>query len=280
MSKILVPIDFSENSILALKTAIIIANKLHTDLRMIHIVPEGGHFASGMSVNNVFDEHPEDKLEQLIKEYSQQYAVKGKFDYYVGHGNVSEEIVNKVKYDNDVALVVTGSHGVSGISKSWIGGNAYKLISNTTRPVLVIRQGMEYNEDFKNMAIPINISKSSRRKMPQAAGMAKLFGAKTPIIGMQTSSMLSIYFRIKTAVSQVVKYLQENNVEVANSIMLKGKDSMGRLFETVATQKADMMIVEAENTGAFFADRFRPELTTIINNSPCPVLVIPLMYKQ
>lgn len=279
MSKILVPIDFSENSILALKTAIVIANKIKTDLRMVHIEPTGGHYASGLGGDTNVDEHAQDKLETLIKEYGQSYAVNGRFDYYIGKGNVAEELINKVKYDNDVILVVTGSHGVSGISKSWIGGNAYKLICNTTRPVLVIREGMTYNEDFKNIAIPINISKSSRRKMPQAAGMVKLFNAQTTIIGTQTSSMLSIYYRIKTAVKQVVDYLNDNGITVASTVMLKGKDCMGKLFETVAVQKADMMIVEAENTGAFFADRFRPELTSIINNSPCPVLVVPVEYK-
>lgn len=279
MSKILVPIDFSENSILALKTAIVIANKLKTDLRMIHIEPTGGHYASGLGDRLHIDEHPKDKLESLIKEYGQTYAVNGKFDYYIGQGNVAEELINKVKYDNDVTLVVTGSHGVSGISSSWIGGNAYKLICNTTRPVLVIREGMKYDNDFKNIAIPINITKSSRRKMPQAAGMVKLFNAQTTVIGMQTSSLLSIYYRIKTAVRQVVNYLQSNGITVSNTTMLKGKDCMGKLFETVQVQKADMMIIEAENTGAFFADRFRPELTSIINNAPCPVLVVPLVYK-
>ena len=69
-------------------------------------------------------------------------------------------------------------------------------------------------------------------------------------------------------------------VEVESTTMLKGKDNVGKLFEIVATQKAELVIIEAENTGSFFADRFRPELTSIINNSPCPVVVIPVEYKQ
>ena len=97
---------------------------------------------------------------------------------------------------------------------------------------------------------------------------------------MQSSSMLSIYYRIKTAVRQVVNYMHSVGVEVESTTMLKGKDNVGKLFEIVATQKAELVIIEAENTGSFFADRFRPELTSIINNSPCPVVVIPVEYKQ
>ena len=36
MSKIMVPIDFSENSIMALETALSVANELKSDLRMVY----------------------------------------------------------------------------------------------------------------------------------------------------------------------------------------------------------------------------------------------------
>lgn len=278
MGKILVPIDFSENSILALETAISIANKLNDDLRMAYIMPKATGYAQGFGAKSNNDEHPQDMLNQLIDKYKTSYTANGKFDFYVGEGNVAEELINKAKYDES-AMIVTGSHGVSGVTKSWIGGNAYKLICNAKCPVLVIRPGMGFDMSFSRIAIPLNISKASRRKIPQATKLAKTFGAKAILIGMQSSSLLSIYYRINTAVKQVTRYLADNGVEVASTAMLKGKDKIGKLFEAVAVQKADMVIVEAENTGAFFADRFRPELTGVINNSPCPVLVIPVEYK-
>lgn len=279
MGNIMVPIDFSENSILALETALVVANKLKADLRMVNIMPKGGRYAQGLDDHVDADEHPREKLQRLVDTYSAEYTAGGKFDFYVGEGNVAEELINKAKYDQ-ATMVVTGSHGVSGFTKNWIGGNAYKLICNAKCPILVIRHGMTYDKGFTRMAIPININKSSRRKMPQAARLAKLLESRVVVVGMQTSSLLSIYYRISTAIKQVTKYLIDNGVEVESTVMLKGKDCMGRLFETVATQKADVMVVEAENTGAFFADRFRPELTSIINNSPCPVLAIPLEYKS
>lgn len=278
MGKIMVPIDFSENSIMALETAINIANKLHSDLRMVYIMPKANGYAQGFGENLNPDEHPHDKLNQLIEKYTPQYSAGGKFDFYVGEGNIAEELINKAKYD-EAAMIVIGSHGVSGFTKSWIGGNAYKLICNAKCPVLVIRPGMQCDMQFNRMAIPLNISKASRRKIPQATKLAKTFNAKAILVGMQSSSILSIYYRINTAIKQVERYLKENGVEVDSSTMLKGKDNIGRLFETVAIKKADVVVIEAENTGAFFADRFRPELTSVINTSPCPVLVIPLEYK-
>ncbi|MCI5777974.1 MAG: universal stress protein [Bacteroidales bacterium] len=278
MGKIMVPIDFSENSILALEAALVIANKLKTDLRMVYIMPKGSSYAKGYSNATTPDEHPQDKLTKLVSDFAAKYTAGGKFDFYIGEGNIAEELINKAKYD-ETTMIVTGSHGVSGFTQSWIGGNAYKLICNAKCPVLVIRQGMEHDNSFSRMAIPLNISKASRRKMPQATRLAKIFNAKTILVGMQSSSILSIYYRISTAIKQVERYMRDNGVEVESTTMLKGKDNIGKLFEVIATKRADLVVVEAENTGAFFADRFRPELTSVINSSPCPVLVIPVEYK-
>ena len=135
---------------------------------------------------------------------------------------VGDAIINKAKYD-EATMIVTGSHGVSGFTKSWIGGNAYKVICNAKCPVLVIRQGMEQSNSFSRMAVPLNITKASRRKIPQTVRLAKIFGAKTIIVGMQSSSILSIYYRITTAIKQVEKYMKQNGVEVESTAMLKGK---------------------------------------------------------
>ncbi len=274
--KIMVPIDFSENSILALETALGLANRLSSDLRMVYVTPSGGRYAKGLEDHTNSDEHPQDKLEKLLSDYRQQYAVKGKFDYKMLSGNIAEELINVAKYDQ-TDLIVTGSHGVSGLSKSWIGGNAFKVICNATCPVLVIRQGMTFDKNFRRIALPVTIKKSSRRMIPTAAGLAKLFSAKTIVVGMQSSRLKYIYNRITLSVSQIESYLKKKGVEVESSTMLVGKDNMGRLLEIINTQKADMVIMDITNSGSFFADRlFRPELTTIINNSPCPVLTVPI----
>lgn len=44
MRRVLVPIDFSENSLMALKHGIAIANRLESDLRILH-VKTGTHYA-------------------------------------------------------------------------------------------------------------------------------------------------------------------------------------------------------------------------------------------
>ncbi len=276
MKKIIVPIDFSETSFCALKTGIDIANKLGADVRIVYVCPSSS-FAAGFEQADGTQVKITDLLDKLIRENQQKYYVnKGKFDYKIREGKVPEEIVNQAHYD-DATMIVMGSHGVSGITKSWIGGNAYRVICYAPCPVLVIRPDMTYNDNFQRIAIPVEITKSSRHKIPIVAGVAKLFNAKTIIIGIQSTGFSSIFTRITLSMKQVEKYLTSKaKVEVEKTLYIKGNDVKGRFIEALAATNADMVTLDVTNTGAFFADRFRPFLTAIVNSSHCPVLVIPI----
>lgn len=275
MKKVMVPIDFSETSLCALKTGIAIANKLSADLRIVYVRPSSS-FASGYDCAEEGSVNVVDMLDKLVRDNAQAYYVeRGTMDYKIREGNVPTEIVNQAKYD-DATMIVMGSHGVSGITQSWIGGNAYRVICNAPCPILVIRPDMIYDSNIRRIAIPIEISKNSRYAVPPAAGMCKLFGAEAVVIGVQSTGIRAIFNRITMSVRQVEKYLRGRaGVEVADSLYISGKDVQVKLAETLAKEKADMVVLSVLNTGSFLIDRFRPLLTTIVNTSHCPVLVIP-----
>lgn len=272
--KVMVPIDFSETAMCALKTGIAIANKLKSDLRIVYVAPK--EFAAGYEDSPSSVEDAKSRLEKLVFHSQSLYYGKGKFDFKIRTGNTAQELINQSKYD-DTTIIVMGSHGVSGITESWIGGNAYKMICNAPCPILVIRPDMKYDVNFRRIVIPVEISKSSRYKIPVVAGVAKLFGAKAIVVGIQTTGFKSIFTRISMSVRQVAKYLTSRaNVEVEKTAMLVGKDTTGKLLEIVRDSKVDMLAIDVTNTGTFITDRFRPFLITLVNESHCPVLAIPI----
>lgn len=273
---VMVPLDFSETALTALKSGISIANKLSANLRIVYVQPKG-KYASGYEWNEEkAANETEQMLVKIVREYSSQYYVEdGTFDYKIRSGNIVQELINQGKYD-DATLIVAGSHGVSGITESWIGGNAYKLICNAPCPILVIRQGMDIKEVYQRIAITINTTKSSRYKVPVVAGLAKKLGAKTSLIGIQRSGIEFIFRRISLAIRQVSLYLRSKaGLEVESTRIIQGSDANVQFIKALEEVNADMVAIDVMNTGAFFTDRFRPFLTSLINKSNCPVLVIP-----
>ena len=104
----MIPIDFSETSIFALKTGLAMANRLSADLRLVYVINKQD-YARGFEQERLSESSPARTLDRLLLENRQEYFVKdGKFDYKIRNGQVTEELVNQARYD-DTTLVVMGS---------------------------------------------------------------------------------------------------------------------------------------------------------------------------
>lgn len=131
LSRILCPIDFSENSLRALSAAKEIALASGAVLSAIHVVPEQRVRAiveDSSAFNNYLDLLREESLERLNE------IAKG-HEIAVLVGNPAEEILRKVReYD----LIVIGSKGRSYASAILIGSVAEAVIKNSPKNVLLI----------------------------------------------------------------------------------------------------------------------------------------------
>ncbi len=279
MKRVLVPIDFSENSMLALRHGIAIANKLQSNLRIIH-VKTGAHYAPEFARQEVelrLTDRIESWMDWIFKEYAQTYQVPGGvFDYKVREGAVVLQISNQALYD-DTTMIVMGSHGVSGFSDRWIGSNAYRLAVNAPCPVLVVRPDMTFNPAFSQIVIPVNLKKSSRMKLPVVAGVAKLFHSHVHLVGLRQSRIRFIFVQLLTTMRQVQKYLTHKaGVPVDSITTLTGGNLPEKLIQYSMDVKADMIAIEVETKSNILTDSFRSFLNDLINQSKCPILTIPL----
>lgn len=139
LKKILVPVDFSRFSTKALQYGQELAGKFHAELHLVHAfetVPimngDGLYFPSDIadqeeaSATAALDEQkvnvPDDV--NVVRE------LKG------GHPFV--EIVRYAK-ENDIGLIVMGTHGRGAIAHMLLGSVAEKVVRKAPCPVLVVR---------------------------------------------------------------------------------------------------------------------------------------------
>ncbi|WP_412985931.1 universal stress protein [Pontimicrobium sp. IMCC45349] len=140
MKKIIVPIDFSEQSEFALKTAAKFAQKNNAEVLALHML----EMSDAILTSN--DDVEQEKLifflelakkrfeEFLEKEYLQGVNVTP----IVKHFKVFSE-VNDVAKEHDADLIVMGSHGVSGAKEFFVGSNTERVVRNAEVPVLVVK---------------------------------------------------------------------------------------------------------------------------------------------
>lgn len=169
MKKILVPTDFSEQAGIALKSAISIAKKTGSEILLLHIIdlPQEAMDAiqPGFDVPEIifFKKNAESRLSQI----SMSPELNGLNVSQVLRLGKTFDIVNQVAQENDVDLIVMGSHGASGFKEVFIGSNTEKVVRTSDVPVLVIKND-ETLTTFENVVFAIDLGaevKDSTKKM-------------------------------------------------------------------------------------------------------------------
>lgn len=141
MKKILVPIDFSSCSKNALFNAAQMAERMHMEIILFHslILPVG--FTEGIPAGNIaydlekLENSSRDRIERLIGEIPALSKVH--HHSVVQYGSLSDSI-NELCKEGEIALIVMGTHGASGIAKALIGSNAYHVIKHVEVPVIAL----------------------------------------------------------------------------------------------------------------------------------------------
>ncbi|SMO84412.1 Nucleotide-binding universal stress protein, UspA family [Saccharicrinis carchari] len=275
MKRILVPIDFSESAMNALKHGIAIANKLDSDLRIIHVNTKmSAQVYLQKNAGLLVSENAEEWLSDIVYNCKKDYRVPGgTIDYKVREGNVFKEISNQAKYD-DTTLIVMGTHGASGFEDKYIGSNAYRLVSASPAPVLAIRPERVWR-GINKIVLPISNRKASRQKVPAVVGLAKLFDAKIFVVGVKEKGYNLLNSRVNVYVRQTVKFIEKNTKLSVESKILKQGDRAMVLLNFASSIDADVLATGIHHSGNPFDNLIKPFANQIINQSDCPVLAIP-----
>jgi len=137
---LLCPVDFSQMSRAVLDYAVFMAQSHQAKLKLVHVVDQLHGFDSykilHMTAIEITHEMERQARAQL-KELVAGLPMAATFD--VRFGRAADEIVIQAKED-EVDLVVMGSHGRSGISHLLVGSVAESVVRHAPCPVLVVRQ--------------------------------------------------------------------------------------------------------------------------------------------
>ncbi len=132
--KILCPVDFDQNSLLALRLATELAQERKATLYLLHVVgmPPGPEVALPFEQ---MDAAARAKLEKLAQRW-----IHGKVRYEVdvAMGDPSSEILRVAKRMR-ASLIVMATHGRKGLSRLVLGSVAERVVREAACPVLTVK---------------------------------------------------------------------------------------------------------------------------------------------
>jgi nucleotide-binding universal stress UspA family protein len=155
ISKVLVPIDFSDYSKSALKYAVNFVGHFKAELTLIYVVEPVIYppdFSMGQiaipSVDLEMDKRAVDELNKLAQ---QEIPAEIKVKSVVKTGKPFLEIIETAQ-EEDVDLIIIATHGHTGVEHILFGSTAEKVVRKAPCPVLTLREpikGFLFKDEMK-----------------------------------------------------------------------------------------------------------------------------------
>ena len=141
INKILHPTDFSANSNHALKYACAFANHFGAELHVVHVVadlalitlpPVDGYLPEGY-----YQDAKKRAEEELAKIPDRELIGNATVIKKTLDGSAFLEII-RYAHDNEIDIIVMGTHGYSGLTHMLMGSIAEKVVRKSPCPVLTV----------------------------------------------------------------------------------------------------------------------------------------------
>lgn len=183
MKRILIPTDFSKYADEAIEVGAEIAKKNDCEIILIHMLELPGQMNDALTGATSIPEVMlfKRKAEETLKNIKNRPYLQGiKVTEVIRLDGAYHGINNYIK-QNNMDLIVMGSHGASGIDEIIIGSNTEKVVRQSETPVLVIKNKID-NFKVQNIIFASDFSKETKKPFQKMLDFNKLFGSKLNLV--------------------------------------------------------------------------------------------------
>ena len=165
--KILVPVDFTKVSDIAIEHALLMGKTIAANIHLIHIVDNKKHVSEARL-----------KLEALKDRIRVESGVE--IHTHVRIGNIFEDI-DKAATEMDAALIIMGTHGARGM-QFMSGSRALKIVTESSIPFIVVQERTIRQHGYNRIVVPLDLHKETKQKLSAVRDVAKYFNSKVYLI--------------------------------------------------------------------------------------------------
>lgn len=278
---ILCPTDFSEASVNSIPIATYFARLHGADLHLLHV-----HLLHAMSPEEDDVPFPGEEEARAALEASVGGISWNRVVHRIERGiNAAPTIIDYAE-ENDVDLVVMGSHGRRGFRRLMLGSVTAEVVRSARRPVLVVRHEEDAAPpaEVDRLIVPVDFSSASKGAVAVALELAAMLDVPIELLhAVEPIPYVQMAYPIAVDDGEFRTHAQRRLDEIVEQL-----DTSRELRTTVAVDTAEQAVIDAAfrspsplvvmaSHGHSGLARVLLGSTTerLLRNAPCPVLVAP-----
>lgn len=269
MKHIIVPLDFSEESINGLELAIMISSITRANIQMVYVMKKSPEFPQVSQDEE--QRFAKSRFRELQVKYEHKLVSGAELSSIVKRGKIYDEVVEQAESFDDSVIVVS-THGASGFEEFFIGSNAFRIITASDRPVIAIRHGL-MPKSFRKILLPVDFTQDTRQKVPYTMELAKIFGAQVHVLSVTGGKDPELVQRVKSWSNQVAEHLGENGLDTVTSFR-SGENISDMIVDYALTEKVDLISIMTDQGTSISNFIIGNNAQQLLSKSPVPVLCI------
>ncbi len=273
--KILIPIDFSETSMRAIKHGAFIARLTKGELILLHVQEKSELLdiilpAISMKDVSTITKFLEEKLDKLAADVSKEYGIR--VVPIISMGNITSEIVEMAK-ENKAGMIVMGTQGSDSSNDLFLGSNSYRTLTKSDIPVMTVRTDAP-KLGYANILLPVDTSRHSRQKVVSALQLADKFASHVHVLGILDEDDEKHEYKLKVILPQIKKMAEEHKLGCTTEIR-KARKRAEETLKCAEAVKSDLIVCMRDETTEFPGSILGTYAHSLLNESKVPVLCIP-----
>ncbi len=278
---IVIPIDFGEQSLIALGQSYNLARLTNSDITLLHVIDEDilKPFPDNVSTKNNYEDHlrsnVEKRLTELATKVHSETGINVKTIFRTG--KIYEEIVEAAREQN-AELIIMGTMGKVGFKKRIIGSNASRVVRESDCPVITIK-GKKHREGIRHILLPLDLTKETKEKVDKAIKLAQLYGSIIHVISIVESEDEFLMNKLTRQMNQVVAFIEDAGVGCTSEFS-RNDDVADGIIEAAKQREADLIMIMTQQEVGFKDLFISSAAQEIINKSEIPVLSIRPIPKK
>jgi len=259
---ILIPVDFSKQSLVAVKQSYNLAKFTNSKIILMHVSTKSD------------TEHADD-LEKLaedtrIKSGMKVETLNIKGDVY--------ELTDKKAEELECSLIIIGLDTHVRFRSFMGSNNASKFIKNAPCPVITIRS-LENRDTCRNIVLPFDLSPESREKVPIVVQLANYYKADIRIVSVFSPNDHNYENELLPYLQQIKKFIKDKGVNCTNKSI--PSNNVAEAVVEYANKNDCDLIVQMNKKDLSFGDMFGgPVSQKIVDISNIPVLSVNPMKRE
>lgn len=281
MNNILVPIDFSENSLHALDIALKMASKSKAKMHLLHV-------NMMLAYQVAFPEYPTmteiEAVQYLDEAKMKMNNLKVKLIAQPENANISIEtdvisgflhpVLEEIIGEKQIDLIVMGTKGTTNSNSLFVGSNTEKVIRNSPCPVLVIpaASGTFFLE---TVVFSSTLTQEQLPAFKQLALLQQLFNFEVKILYMKNPGGFQNVVETEQALYKLASVAGLEYSQVFTAPIALDEEKM--ILDFAQKEEADLIVMATHQRKGFSHLLFGSLTENTANHSNIPVLSIPTL---